>query len=174
MVRALPRRFACAFGAQPYIVGTPSKCCATRACSRMAMRLPHAKLSEVVVDESSVDRLVDVARSPSSPGELRSDAVVGSAEHLRSVFDRAGPAIDRALGRWLERTAVPVFADRAEPAAEASQSELRAMRALVRAAATAYARHLRDDGVRPERMVVLVKQATGYPLSQGFAVQELT
>src|SRR5687767_5830048 len=74
-----------------------------RACSRTAMRLPHAKLSEVVVDESSVDRLVDVARSPSSPGELRSDAVVGSAEHLRSVFDRAGPAIDRALGRWLDR-----------------------------------------------------------------------
>jgi hypothetical protein len=48
------------------------------------------------------------------------------------------------------------------------------LRALVRAAATAYARRLRDDGETPERMLVLVKAAASSHGSPRFASQELT
>ena len=126
------------------------------------------------MDESSVDQLDGVVRSPSSPGGPPSEAVIGSAEHFRSVFERTAAAADRAMGPWLQRTMPPVFADRADPSAYASLNDMRRLRALVRAAATAYARNLKKIGVTPERMVVLVKQATRQPGTYGFGVQELT
>ena len=45
---------------------------------------------------------------------------------------------------------------------------------MVRASATAYARRLRDEGVSPERMLVLVKQAAGHPGTHGIGTRELT
>jgi hypothetical protein len=61
-----------------------------------------------------------------------------------------------------------------DTAPERSLSELRALRALVRASATAYARRLREEGASPERMLVLVKAAAGHPGTPGFSVRELT
>jgi hypothetical protein len=102
------------------------------------------------------------------------DAPVGSPEHLRFAFAQAVAATDRAIGYWLARHAAPVLADRPDPSPDGSSDDIRALRALVRASATAYVRQLRESCTTPERMVVLVKEAAGHPSAQGFAVQELT
>jgi hypothetical protein len=100
---------------------------------------------------------------------------VGSPEHLRVSFQHAAAAADRAVGLWLARSdgSIPL-ADLRDSTADRSAGELRALRALVRASATAYARRLREEGVSPERMLVLVKAAAGHPGAPGFGVQELT
>lgn len=104
-----------------------------------------------------------------------SDALVGSPEHLRWNFVRAAAATDRAVGLWLARTSsVRLSREPMEVARDRSSGELRALRALVRASATAYVRQLRAEGVTPERMLVLVKAATAAPGPTGFGSQELT
>jgi hypothetical protein len=112
------------------------------------------------------------SRAPSPAGEV----AVGSAEHLGFTFARAAAAADRAVGLWLARSgpAVRISDDMPDPVPERSAGELHALRALVRASATAYARRLREQGTTPERMLVLVKTAAGHPGSPGFGVRELT
>jgi hypothetical protein len=52
--------------------------------------------------------------------------------------------------------------------------EFRALRAVVRASATAYARRLRIEGATPEGMLVLVKAVTVNHRIPSFGAQELT
>jgi len=100
---------------------------------------------------------------------------VGSAEHLRFAFRRAANAADRAVGLWLaHQSHAEVRADRPHGSDQAVGSEFQSLRALVRASATAYARRLRDEGLPPERMLVLVKVAAGHPGTLGFGARELT
>jgi hypothetical protein len=67
-----------------------------------------------------------------------------------------------------------VRADRPGSSDQGVDSELQSLKALVRASATSYARRLRDEGLTPERMLVLVKVAAGHPGAHGFGAQELT
>ena len=107
------------------------------------------------------------ARSP--------EAAVGSFEDLQAAFVRAAALADRAVGLWLARRSGeaigihPTSREVGEP-----DNELRAQRALARAAATAYARRLKAEGLTPERMLVLVKAATSNHGFPGFGAQELT
>jgi hypothetical protein len=102
--------------------------------------------------------------------QRRPDDMVGSSEHLRASFARAAAAADRAVGVWLVRTST-----RSRPGdTGVEHQDLRALRAVVRAAATAYARRLRAEGTAPERMVVLVKDAASHPSTPGFGARELT
>ena len=112
----------------------------------------------------------DAAAIPLSP-----DAVVGTAQHLQATFIRASAAADRAVGIWLARTSAPHGPADLPPANMSGTSgEFRALRAVVRASATAYARRLRSEGETPERMLVLVKTAIGNHRIPGFGAQELT
>ena len=52
-------------------------------------------------------------------------------------------------------------------------ADVQALRAMVRGAATAYAQRLRDEGVTPERMLILVKATTDVSRA-GLGVRELT
>ncbi len=125
------------------------------------------------MSESTPRRMTGPLESPPRPSDAYSDVAVGSPGHLRSTFARAVAATDRAVGYWLARNATPILADRSDHSEESS-GDIRALRALVRASATAYARKLKETGVTPERMVVLVKEAAGHPGAQGVAAQELT
>jgi hypothetical protein len=110
-----------------------------------------------------------------TPLPLSPDAVVGTAQHLRATYVRAAAAADRAVGIWLARTSAPRTPANLPPAyTDRASGEFRALRAVVRASATAYARRLRRDGETPERMVVLVKAAIGNHRIPGFSAQELT
>ena len=112
---------------------------------------------------------VDAARD--CAGEI----TVGSLEHLQTAFARAATAADRAVGLWLSRDAKGSFGG-APPAGSADRpdNELSVHRALARAAATAYARRMKADGLPPEQMLVLVKAATSIHGLLGFGAQALT
>jgi len=103
------------------------------------------------------------------------ETTVGSFEYLQVAFVRAAALADRAVGLWLARRSgesagtYPTAREVGEP-----DNELRALRALARAAATAYARRLKAEGLTPERMLVLVKAATSSHGFPGFGAQELT
>jgi hypothetical protein len=100
---------------------------------------------------------------------------VGSWEHLQAVFARAATAADRAVGLWLARDAKGSTVRYPEIGlADRPDSELCAHRALARAAATAYARRVKADGLPPEQMLVLVKAATSIHGLLGFGAQALT
>lgn len=108
-------------------------------------------------------------------GHAGRDEPIGTPEHLRSTFSRASAATDRAVGVWLSRSAIGrSLADSAPSADNGAHHDLQALRALVRASATAYVRRLKEAGMPPERMLVLVKNAAGHPGAAGFAAQELT
>ncbi len=110
-----------------------------------------------------------------TPVSLSPDAVVGTAQHLRATYVRAAAAADRAVGIWLARTSAPHTPADLPPAyADRASGEFRALRAVVRASATAYAQRLRNEGETPERMLVLVKTAIGTYRIPGFSAQELT
>jgi hypothetical protein len=109
-----------------------------------------------------------------TPSRGPSDTIVGSPEHLQSTFARAAAAVDRAVGVWGATNASLIPDDVARPPEDRTAGDFRALRALVRASATAYARRLRDDGTTPERMVVLVKAAAAHRGVPEFSVQELT
>jgi hypothetical protein len=89
------------------------------------------------------------------------------------TFAHAAAAADRAVGIWLARTS-QTPADLPATSRDRASGEFRALRAVVRASATAYARRLRSEGVTPERMLVLVKAATVNNRIPGFSAQELT
>jgi nucleotide-binding universal stress UspA family protein len=98
-----------------------------------------------------------------------------SSEHLEIAFRRAATVADRAVGLWLagnSKQSAPV--DALPDAQDQASNDLLALRALARAAATAYARQLRAEGLPPERMLVLVKQATSHQGFPGFGAQQLT
>lgn len=101
-------------------------------------------------------------------------AEVGSAERLQVTFARAASAADRAVGLWLARSLEGSASYETQRASSGTPNELRALRAIVRAAATTYARRLRDEGATPERMLVLVKTVTSQRGSPGCGTQELT
>jgi len=110
-----------------------------------------------------------------APLPLSPDAVVGTAEHLKATYIRAAAAADRAIGIWLARTSAPRTPVDLPPAnPDRASGEFRALRAVVRASATAYARRLRRDGETPEQMLVLVKAAIGTQRIPGFNAQQLT
>jgi len=104
-----------------------------------------------------------------------SEITVGSWEHLQTAFARAATVADRAVGLWLARDAKGSFErSLAAGAADGSDNELSVYRALARAAATAYARRVKADGLPPEQMLVLVKAATSIHGLLGFGAQALT
>ena len=98
------------------------------------------------------------------------DETIGSPDHLRATFARAAAATDRAVGVWLARSPPATLGSNGDRETDG----IRTLRALVRASATAYARRLKADGLPPERMLVLVKDAAGHPGEPGFAARELT
>jgi hypothetical protein len=100
--------------------------------------------------------------------------LAGAAEQLHATFTEAAAAADRAVGLWLARHPNEPTPHDSARNLESDGDELLALRALVRAAATAYARQLRAHGTAPERMLVLVKAAAAYQGSPGFGAQELT
>lgn len=110
-----------------------------------------------------------------TPVSLSPDAVVGTAQHLQATYVRAAAAADRAVGIWLARTSAPRTPADLPPAyTDLASGEFRALRAVVRASAIAYARRLRRDGETPERMLVLVKAAIGTDRLPGLNAHELT
>jgi hypothetical protein len=104
------------------------------------------------------------------------DDSIGSPDHLRASVARAAAATDRAVGVWLARSSsARLLADTVGPnGGDRGSEDIRTLRALVRASATAYARRLKADGLPPERMLVLVKTAAGHPGEPGFGARELT
>lgn len=120
---------------------------------------------------SGRDDTAELSHSVTDPSH---DHAVGSPEHLRVTFSRAAAATDRAVGVWPARSSSAFRWDDRSEAVDRGEHDLRVLRALVRASATAYVRHLRVTGVTPERMVVLVKTAAGHPGAPGVGAQELT
>ena len=102
------------------------------------------------------------------------DDNIGSPEHLRATFSRAAAATDRAVGLWLSRSSTPPRTIADVVLSNPQDRGITALRVLVRASATAYVRRLREQGVTPERMLVLVKSAAGPSGSNGFGARELT
>ncbi len=103
------------------------------------------------------------------------EITVGSWEHLKAAFARAATVSDRAVGLWLAGDAKGSV-DRYSTAGTADRpdDEVSVHRALVRTAATAYARRVKADGLPPEQMLVLVKAATSIHGLLGFGAQALT
>lgn len=116
----------------------------------------------------------DSPTADASP-DVSPEIVVGSWEHLQAAFARAATVSDRAVGLWLARDAKGTV-DRYSAAATADgpDNEVSVHRALARAAATAYARRVKADGLPPEQMLVLVKAATSIHGLLGFGAQALT
>jgi len=100
---------------------------------------------------------------------------VGSWEHLQAAFARAPTVADRSVGLWLSRDDEgSIVRYRSAANADGPDNELSVHRALPRAAATAYARQLKAEGLAPEQMLVLVKAATSLHGLLGFGAQALT
>lgn len=103
------------------------------------------------------------------------EIAVGSREHLQAAFARAATVADRAVGLWLARDAKgSTVRSSAGDTTERPDTELSVQRALARAAATAYARRVKAEGLAPEQMLVLVKAATSIHGLLGFGAQALT
>ena len=98
-----------------------------------------------------------------------------SSEQLETAFRRAAAVADQAVGLWLARDSrQSAPADVRQDRGDQTGHDVHALRAVVRAAATAYARQLKAEGLPPERMLVLVKEATSHQGFPGFGAQELT
>lgn len=113
-----------------------------------------------------------VSRDVTRGALIATDAPVGSPEYLHSAFAHAATVADRPLGSSIRASGEA--GDQAPRKVGGDVDEFGALRAMVRAAATAYVRRLRAEGTTPERMLVLVKSATidrGFP---GFGAQALT
>lgn len=116
----------------------------------------------------------DCPAADASPG-VSPEITVGSWEHLQAAFARAATVADRAVGLWLSRDAKgSVDRYSAAVVADKPDTELSVHRALARAAATAYARRAKAEGLAPEQMLVLVKAATSIHGLLGFGAQALT
>jgi len=107
--------------------------------------------------------------------DVSPEITVGAWEHLQAAFARAATVADRPVALWLASDAKgPVDRYSTAGAADHSDNELTVQRALARAAATAYARRVKADGLPPEQMLVLVKAATSIHGVLGFGAQALT
>jgi hypothetical protein len=129
------------------------------------------------IDGESMSRIETNGSRRATDGKPVSgpETVVGSFEHLQAAFVRAAAVADQAGGLWLARNSnqsTGRYRAAGEPGGP--NNDLRALRALARAAATAYARRLKAEGLTPERMLVLVKAATSNQGIPGFGAQELT
>ena len=102
------------------------------------------------------------------------EIAVGSWEHLQAAFARAATVADRAVGLWLSKDANRSIVHFTAATVDRLDPELSVHRALARAAATAYARRLKADGLAPQQMLVLVKAATSIHGLLGFGAQALT
>jgi len=85
---------------------------------------------------------------PDAAEQERVEEPIGSPERLRAVFARAAAAADRAVGVWLARASTG-DSRALTPSDDRAADDLRSLRALVRASATAYARRLRTEGAPP-------------------------
>lgn len=121
-------------------------------------------------EATAATRLASTPNRTANPG-APSD---GSSEQLRAAFERATATADRLISAWPPRSSGSTPDDLRQVASGHTPTTITGLRALVRAAATAYARRLRDDGETPERMLVLVKAAASSHGSPRFASQELT
>ena len=96
---------------------------------------------------------------PAADRETAQAGGIGSRAHIHETLTRARGAIEAAGERVASsrstaaRSSTPV--DGATSVGHASN----ALPVELRASVTAYVRHLRDDGVPPQRMLVLVKAA---------------
>jgi hypothetical protein len=84
----------------------------------------------------------------------------GSREHLRQTLARAREVIARSRAPDALLLALVMPESGFDPAGRALR-ESHGLRAELRAAVTAYVRHLRREGEPPQRMLVLVKDAVG-------------
>lgn len=127
------------------------------------------------IDGKPVSGITSGSATPEDGPARGPEPAVGSFEDLQAAFVRAAALSDRAVGLWLARRSGESI-DRYPTAQEVGEPnyELRTLRALARAAATAYARRLKAEGLTPERMLVLVKTATSNHGVPGFGAQELT
>ena len=111
-------------------------------------------------------------RTPESSRGWRSCGVCGApAFCVRTRRECSRPR----CGLWLaHQSHAEVRPERLRSSDQGVGSELQNLRALVLASASAYARRLRDEGLTPERMLVLVKVAADHPGARGFWARELT
>ena len=123
-----------------------------------------------------------VSRAAGSPSAIADgthddspEGTVGSWEHLQAAFARAAMIADRAVGLSLAHDAKGSI-DRYPVAGtvDMPDNEMSVHQALARAAATAYARRVKAEGLPPEQMLVLVKAATSSHGLLGFGAQALT
>lgn len=88
-----------------------------------------------------------------------SSSGLGSRSHIRLTLERAREAIRMSRARAARsRDLIATASELAESAHDALISST-ALRAQLRASVTAYVRHLKHDGLPPERMLVQVKSA---------------
>lgn len=85
---------------------------------------------------------------------------------LHAAFLRAAEAIEHSTARSTDDST-------ADAQAWDDVADIQTLRSMARGAAAAYARRLRDEGVTPERMLVLVKATTDVS-RPGQGVRELT
>ena len=91
------------------------------------------------------------------------------ARRLQAAFIRATTAIENSLiDAPSSSLGVPDNASSRDDV-----TDIHSLHGMVKRAASDYARRLRDEGVTPERMLVLVKATTDGSKS-GFAARELT
>jgi hypothetical protein len=100
-------------------------------------------------------------RDEESLGNLQGGAagVPGTRAHLQETIERVRRALDASERGQAQTRAL--FGRAEELAGESGRlvRESAALRSQLRDSATAYARHLHDDGLPSERMLVLVKAA---------------
>jgi hypothetical protein len=84
---------------------------------------------------------------------------LGSRPHIRQTLARAQSSVQIAGERVATRRSLLARTTALVSGATSPVQASTPLRAELRASVTAYVRHLRDDGVPPERMLVLVKTA---------------
>jgi len=84
---------------------------------------------------------------------------IGSRAHIRQTIERSRSAIKSARQRAATSRSLLARSEALLGSSAILVQASLAIRAELRASVTAYVRHLRTDGVPPERMLVLVKSA---------------
>ena len=97
---------------------------------------------------------------------------LGSRSHVQQTLDRARAAIRSARERTAISRSVLARAEALAGGSERVIQESIALRAQLRASVTAYVRHLKSDGLPPERMLVLVKTTVREGLPEDLDVYE--
>jgi hypothetical protein len=105
--------------------------------------------------DATMEPAGEIEGTASSPLE----SGIGSRTHIRQTLDRSRLAIKAARERTRSSSSLLARSEALVGASAILVQASLAIRAELRASVTAYARHLRTDGVPPERMLVLVKSA---------------